>query len=249
MSLQKIWNELFDPKRMKCLSCNCQIESSFGWIDILYEKGTENLCGKCKNKLEKLKGELCQCCGRELYRLNEEHYQDGKCLDCIRWGQNNQNFLDGNLSLFQYNDFMKDLISRIKYRGDYKLMEIFASFLKKEMIECYKNGEYVIVPIPLSDMRHFERGFNQAEAFGKVCGFNMTNVLTRIHSEKQSKKSRSARLRTEQVFRMELTDLVGKKVLLLDDIYTTGTTLQHASQVLKVQGGVKEVWSLTIARS
>jgi competence protein ComFC len=249
MSFLKIWNELFDPKGIKCLVCNCQIELNFGWVDILYEKNTENLCGNCKNKLEKLKGELCQCCGRELHKLSEEHYQDGKCLDCIRREQNNQNFLEGNLSLFQYNDFMKDLISRIKYRGDYKLLEIFTSFLKKDLTEYYINGGYIIVPIPLSEMRHFERGFNQAEAFGKVCGFNMTNALTRIHSEKQSKKSRSARLKTEQVFRMEPIDLAGKKVLLLDDIYTTGTTLQHASQVLKVHGGVKEVWSLTIARS
>ena len=248
MSFLKVWNELLDQKGKRCLVCNSQIESSFGWVEILYEKNIENLCGKCTNKIEKIKGELCHCCGRELHRLSEEHYQEGKCLDCIRWEQNDQNFLDGNRSLFQYNDFMKDLISRMKYRGDYKLLEIFASY-KKDLIECYKNKEFVIVPIPLSEMRHFERGFNQAEAFGKVCGFNMTNALTRTHSEKQSKKSRSARLRSEQVFRMEPIDLAGMKILLLDDIYTTGTTLQHASQILKVQGGVKGVWSLTLARS
>lgn len=247
MSFLTNWNALFDHKVEKCLVCNNQVDSGFGWSDILFERPSLNLCSSCEKKLIKITGDTCRLCGRELRQLSTEHYQGDNCMDCIRWQKNKLQYLDGNTSIFNYNDFMKEIISRIKYRGDYKLMRIFKELIK-EQVKFLKNEEFIIIPIPLSEERHVERGFNQAEAFGKACGFKMVNALTRIHSEKQSKKSRSERLRSEQVFRLESFDLGDKKILLLDDIYTTGTTLQHASQILKMYGSAKEVWSLTIAR-
>ncbi|MDF2557378.1 MAG: phosphoribosyltransferase [Bacillales bacterium] len=248
MSFLKNLENLFETKVDKCLVCNNQIESTFGWFDIFCERPIRKLCLKCEKKFSKIFGDICRTCGRELRHLSIEYYQDGKCMDCIRWEKNNQQFLDRNTAIFNYNDFMKEIISRIKYRGDYKLMGIFNDLIV-EKIDFFKKEEFIAIPIPLSEERHIERGFNQAEAFGKACGFHMIHALSRIHSEKQSKKSRSERLKTDQVFRLESLNLAGKKILLIDDIYTTGTTLQHASRILKVQGGAREVHSLTIARS
>ena len=104
-----------------------------------------------------------------------------------------------------------------------------------------------IVPIPLSPERLQERGFNQAEALIVEAGLQSANLLKRTHSEKQSKKSRSDRIHVPQVFSLEPTTLEGKRILLVDDIYTTGSTLRHAAKIL-VENGAASVSSITIAR-
>nr|WP_276532455.1 phosphoribosyltransferase family protein [Cytobacillus horneckiae] len=105
-----------------------------------------------------------------------------------------------------------------------------------------------LVPIPLSPERKYERGFNQSEALINALGRQPLSILTRIHSEKQSKKSRNERISLPQVF--QLTDsaaIQDKCLVIIDDIYTTGSTLRHAAKLLK-ESGAKEVTSLTIAR-
>lgn len=69
----------------------------------------------------------------------------------------------------------------------------------------------------------------------------------RTHSEKQSKKSRYERIHAQQVFQVCSEEVQGKRILLLDDIYTTGSTLRQAAKVLKSAGAI-EVKSLTLAR-
>jgi competence protein ComFC len=154
--------------------------------------------------------------------------------------------LQQNMSLFFYNDFLKETLATFKFRGDYVIAKAFADFVKINL-EKLKVDQFV--PIPLSEERLYERGFNQAEALINEAGFSSANLLARIHAEKQSKKSRSDRIHLPQVFRMakETTILAGQSVLLVDDIYTTGSTLRHAAKVLKGAGAVT-VCSLTLAR-
>jgi len=102
----------------------------------------------------------------------------------------------------------------------------------------------------LSQERLYERGFNQAEALILEAGFKSTTLLTRIHTEKQSKKSRTDRIHLPQVFQFDSNrsiPLEGKDVLLVDDIYTTGSTLRHAAKIL-LEHGAKKVDSFTLAR-
>jgi len=104
-----------------------------------------------------------------------------------------------------------------------------------------------LVPIPLSPQRLYERGFNQSAALIHEAGFTVTELLHRIHSEKQSKKSRFDRIHFHQVFQPLNLHIENKKIILIDDIYTTGSTLYHAAKVLKA-GGAASVCSLTLAR-
>ncbi|WP_367379308.1 ComF family protein [Rossellomorea aquimaris] len=105
----------------------------------------------------------------------------------------------------------------------------------------------LVTPIPLSNERLYERGFNQSTALLEEAEVRPSCLLTRIHSEKQSKKTRRERLQQEQVFQLGVGDVKGKRVLLFDDIYTTGTTLRQAAKLLK-EAGAREVSSLTLAR-
>ncbi|RFU63954.1 ComF family protein [Peribacillus glennii] len=231
-------------KIKKCLICNEEVESVFSWKDIWVSSDNEKICSDCRGKLAFLSGERCKMCSRE---LEEKYQQDGLCLDCVRWENDSEwrGFLSANISLFHYNDFLKETIAKFKYRGDYALAEAFASFVA-EKIEHMSHD--IIVPIPLSNERMAERGFNQAKALAETAGLKTYDALLRTHTEKQSKKSREERIRLAQVFKVTGPDTIkGKKILLIDDIYTTGSTLRHAAKILK-QSGAEEIYSLTLAR-
>lgn len=139
---------------------------------------------------------------------------------------------------------MKDYIARFKYRGDYELGRLFARELKK-----VASKTDMIIPVPLSEERLSERGFNQARALGEMAGLSVKEGLVRMHSEKQAKKNRRERIERQQVFALhpDAPAFEGQTVLLIDDIYTTGTTLRQAALLLK-EAGATRVKSVTIAR-
>ncbi|WP_273717208.1 ComF family protein [Alkalihalobacillus pseudalcaliphilus] len=160
--------------------------------------------------------------------------------------------MDKNISVYQYNLFMKETLASYKYRGDAVIAEFFAPKLYDLYMKHFRG--YVVIPIPLSPQRLIERGFNQSELL--LTGWKNATihpVLQRKEREKQSKKSRRLRLASfdDNPFsiKKELNNISQKlnKAILIDDIYTTGTTLRQAAYVLK-QIGVEEVVSLTIAR-
>ncbi|MEH7303992.1 ComF family protein [Neobacillus drentensis] len=231
----------------RCLICNEQIRPSIGWTAIFSVEKELLICPVCEGKLEKITGEVCRICSRPLRHVEEQFRNGDVCHDCFRWEEdaNWQGTLEKNDSLYVYNDFLKEVVAKFKFRGDYVLAKIFAEVFRGKISELAPD---LLVPIPLSDERQYERGFNQAAALLTEAGFPPANMLSRIHAEKQSKKSRSERIHLPQVFQVHHEGtLTGKKVILIDDIYTTGSTLRHAAKLLK-EAGAKGVQSLTLAR-
>lgn len=230
-----------------CLLCHEEIEPEVSWGSLFGKEETANICKNCHEKLLPIKGETCSVCGRPFAVLAEEYRVGSICLDCKRWEEDEgwSGSLDGNRSLYSYDHFTKEVIARFKFRGDYVLAGIFAPEFRKAL----KAFQYdYLVPIPLSEERLYERGFNQAEAIIMTAGFEPTTLLSRIHTEKQSKKSRHERIHLDQVFKIETDlDLRGKTILIVDDIYTTGSTIRHAARLLK-ENGAAGVYSLTLAR-
>ncbi|MDQ0218424.1 ComF family protein [Peribacillus cavernae] len=231
-------------KRRNCIICDEEIQSPFTWKSIWTGTEDEKVCEDCNGKLSLITGEACQYCSRVLH---DKYRQGPLCLDCVRWENDKEwsGYLEKNTSIFHYNDFLKEVIAKFKYRGDYALAEVFAPFVKEKLRDDHFD---LVIPIPLSDERLKERGFNQAEAIAATATLETFDALLRIHTEKQSKKSRKERISLAQVFQVKDTKLVdGKKILLIDDIYTTGSTLRHAAKALK-QSGATEITSLTLAR-
>lgn len=221
---------------------------TIGWKFLILGPEGSLLCEKCKAKLEPIKGTTCTICGRPTKNLKEEFVVGDKCLDCVKWEESEKwgRVLDRNISIYIYNDLLKEIIARFKFRGDYVLARIFSEEIK---LTIQKLNYDWIVPIPLSKERLYERGFNQAEALVREAGEKPHQVLSRIHSEKQSKKSREERIQVDQVFQISANenDVKGKRILLIDDIYTTGSTLRHAALILK-EAGAENIQSLTLAR-
>lgn len=216
-----------------------------GWADLFSKAEAKPFCSSCREKFQFIEGKTCQVCDRPFALLPPSYKVDDRCIDCVRWEKEPRwaGALDRNYSMVMYNDFAKELIAQYKYRGDFVLSHVFASLMKKKIAAIPFDQ---VVPIPLSEERLYERGFNQSEALAKACGFNPIQLLTRTHTEKQSKKSRSDRIHLAQVFQVS-DPIPDQHILLLDDIYTTGSTLRHAAQCLKA-AGARTVSSFTFAR-
>lgn len=227
-----------------CLVCQFVIDTKFGWAELLSPEIPRVLCENCRGKLQRVEGETCMICGRPFDLFDSQYRKEELCFDCIRWEKDAEykDVLKQNLSLYVYNDFLQEIIAKYKYRGDYVLAKIFATEIK-DKINLIK-PDY-IVPIPLSNERLYERGFNQSDALILQAGFHSQHLLTRIHSEKQSKKSRNERINLPQVF--QATQPLSGTIIIIDDIYTTGSTLRHAAKELKKAGG-DQIFSITIAR-
>lgn len=230
-----------------CLYCHEEIENLISWSIFFEEKNETCLCRKCEEQLEEITGPICHGCGRPLEKLAAQYVSGDRCHDCVRWEGDSEwsGYLSKNESIYLYNDFLKEIISQYKFRGDYLLANVFASQMKEKLRGV--KFDY-LVPIPLSKERQFERGFNQSEALIVEAGLQATSLLKRTHGEKQSKKSRAERIHVPQVFQLvgQVT-IQNKAVILIDDIYTTGSTLRHAAKML-IRSGARCVSSLTLAR-
>jgi competence protein ComFC len=201
----------------------------------------------CTGKLPFIQGETCEKCSRPFSQLEPQYRTGNLCRDCLKWNQDTDwsNCLEKNHSIFIYDDFLKETIAQYKFRGDYILAKAFSPFIKEKLQTLDFD---FLVPIPLSPERLYERGFNQSAALIQEARFASTELLQRTHTEKQSKKSRKGRIHLKEVFQLLANaDIGNKKILLIDDIYTTGSTLYHAAKVLK-EAGAASVSSVTIAR-
>ncbi|OMP65813.1 ComF family protein [Domibacillus epiphyticus] len=216
----------------QCLLCenNTEMET---WL-LFFGAKSSSLCPNCLGKLEKITGPLCRICSRPMK-------EEGICSDCHSWGES---IYAGNRSLYLYNSAMQSLLARFKYRGDYALAAVFADDVRREAKEAECD---VICAVPLSPSRLLERRFNQSEALIESAGLTHTRLIGRYESDKQAKKSRAERLSAEQTF-YPLGQAEGKSVLVIDDIYTTGTTVRRVAEALK-EAGACTVKSVTIARS
>ncbi|WP_042354022.1 ComF family protein [Bacillus rubiinfantis] len=230
-----------------CLICHNPISPEIGWRVIFSVQQEQLICRECESKLEKITGKTCQICGRPFQLVAEDFRHGDICHDCYRWEEDSrwQGVLKRNQSLFVYNDFLKEVLAKFKFRGDYDLVRVFAPYVKQAV---QKINADLFVPIPLSSERLYERGFNQAAALLVGAGLPVTELLTRIHLEKQSKKSRTERIHLPQVFNViQNADIQGRSIVLIDDIYTTGSTIRHGARLLQ-QAGAASIQSLTLAR-
>jgi competence protein ComFC len=232
-----------------CLICHAPYNPIVSWQHLLTLRKPDILCEKCRRAFLFISGEMCQICGRPLQHLDSSYRQGPLCTDCIRWQEDNEwkDVLTKNRSVYLYNEFMKEVVSLWKFRGDYAIVKAFQEDFSRAFFRHF-DDTFLIVPIPLSAERLYERGFNQAKALAELLNLPIYDILTRRHHEKQSKKSRRERLQTENMFQLaEQISLANRRIVLIDDIYTTGTTLRHAAKVLR-EAGALSVSSFTLAR-
>ncbi|WP_105957064.1 ComF family protein [Apilactobacillus quenuiae] len=223
----------------RCLWCNKTInnELTLSFILSLKKYQDEILCSECLCLFKKIDNNLCcYMCGRNgKFELN-------KCLDCSRWELMGDTLI--NHSFFQYNKPMKDYMQKYKFNGDYRLRKIFCKYF-----EQYLNPDRIIIPIPVSNKTFKQRGFNQVEGFLENIDY-LRALLVNEDKKTQSHLNRKGRISMKQPFKLNdsfKNDIIDKSIIIVDDIYTTGTTIRHAGKLL-MENGAKTVQGLTLAR-
>ncbi len=219
-------------------------------IDVFYppvcsgcEKPGIRWCDECNSKVQIIKAPFCQVCGTPLQR-------GGSCDEC----REHPPQFDRLRSLAVFGGPLRTALHGLKYRRDQGIAEILAAPLIN--IVDREAWEFdIIVPVPLSKPHLRERGYNQAEMIARplALGLKKPCVVDAVIRSKEtssqvalSPAERYANL--QDAFSANPAKLKGRNVLLLDDVATTGATLNSCSKALK-DAGAKTVLCLTVAKT
>ncbi|WP_297817098.1 ComF family protein [uncultured Lactobacillus sp.] len=224
----------------KCLLCQSYFKVQLHYKSLFFSLKNEEypVCKSCFNKFEKIAGVTCINCNKAL----EANFSSNLCLDCQRWQRIYSEDLLKNKALYHYNDAFHDLMVNYKRYGDFVLHSVLSYLVKKlPPADFY-------VPIPSSPSHFQKRKFDTiSEIYGDLV--KLTPSLIKDDSEKaQGQKNKEERLASKQTFRAIKKYNLSGRVLLLDDIYTTGRTLYHARDALKQSYPNLKITSFTIAR-
>ena len=201
-----------------------------------------NVCGFC---LKICKDNICVKCRLKLKKLEQAKIVEYK----------NKNFEEAGF-LFKYENITRQRILQYKFYECGYLYRAFSQiFIENKDIVNFINNYDIIIPVPIHKERKRQRGYNQCELIAKEISkklrIDMENdVLLKIKNTKpQSTMNKENRKNNaKDVYTIQKTEkIIGKKILLLDDIYTTGSTLNECSRIIKTAKPEK-IGILTIAK-
>ncbi|KGR76508.1 ComF family protein [Ureibacillus sinduriensis] len=148
------------------------------------------------------------------------------------------------ISLYKYNEQMKDYLHRYKFMHDVLLAKVFRHQIHQHLAK----KEATIVPIPMHPEKLKERTFAHVDELLKQANIIYEHYLIKITTETQGGKTREQRINARQIFALkENQNPAGKEFILVDDIYTTGTTINQAKKIL-LDAKAKSVTAFTLIR-
>ena len=186
---------------------------------------------------------LCRHCGKPRVRA-------GLCEDC----RQSRSYLAGMRSVALHLPPIRQAVHALKYEG----LKVLAQPLGAMMAEYWQRAPLpanVIIPVPLHRARIRQRGYNQSLLLARVLGEQIglelrADLLTRERDTRSQVGLKVAERRdnVSGAFRCRADDLQGQRVLLVDDVLTTGATLESCAGAL-LGAGAAEVWALTLTRA
>jgi len=226
----------------KCILC----ESS-------HDGDAETICPNCMDKIPFIKNPACVRCGipfEVTYPIEESlNYLCGEC-------RNSPPLFDRALSVCQYNEAVRDIISTYKYHNKpyigKDLVSIILKFLDEKITEL---SPKLIIHVPLHVKKLKERGYDQAyilsEGIGKYLDIPVSygNLVRTRYTTPQVSLSGSERMENVKgaFLVIDPSGVKDKSILLVDDVFTTGATIKECVKVVK-KAGAGKVYVLTFAR-
>lgn len=229
----KLLTELLFPTR--CPGCD----------ELLYPtERQQGFCSRCRPYVKKIDDCHCMKCGRQLEEAEKEY-----CRDC----EMRQHVFTQNKAVYSYRGVMKSSMYRFKYGNRREYVRTFG----KDAMEAY--GRWIlekdisgIVPVPMYRAKQRRRGYNQAEVFAdeiaRQTGIPVyRGLVVRIRSTVPQKNLNPAerKYNLKNAFKIMKTGVKLKHTLVVDDIYTTGSTMDGVAGVLRM-AGADEVYGLSI---
>lgn len=211
-------------------------------IDLLFPK----VCYACLNVLQANEDTICVDCRHDLPVTNF-HFEDDDSVKKVLYGRAN---IENGTALFRFEKkgLVQELIHGLKYKGYETIGYALGDWLGGELktLECYKTVD-VVIPVPLHRNKFKKRGYNQVTKFGQQIAKALEadfidDVLVKItNTQSQTIKTRLARWNdTDALFAIKNSEILeGKHILLVDDIITTGATLEACISVLNHAKNIK----------
>lgn len=202
-------------------------------------------CGDCAGKIQLVSQPFCCKCGQPLTDARGEY-----CMDC---GRKRHAYVSGR-AVYVYQGQVKASLYRFKYAGrkeyaacyGYQALELYGGWIRNIAPEA-------IIPVPLHPARQRKRGYNQAEVFARVLGealhipVRCDLVRRSVNTCPQKELNDTERKKNlKKAFTIAENIVQLSKVLLVDDIYTTGSTVDAVSAQLTA-GGIQQVYVLCIS--
>jgi ComF family protein len=200
------------------------------------------ICDSCRPRLPAIIPPVCPRCGRP-------RAQGAPCPGCIT----EDSVIDGIRAPFLFEGVIRRAVHELKYRNLRAVVPLLASFLKDFLQENPLPGD-ILVPVPVHRKRERERGFNQASLLcrelGRLNGMPVTEncLIKNAYTSPQARTSDVASRQANVAGAFTCVDekLRGRHVILVDDVSTSGATLNACAVALKSAGAL-EVWGLVLA--
>ena len=197
-------------------------------------------CVLCRKLLKDGEIDLCGAC-----RADAPEYPGKKI---------NIRFLDSFAAVWYYEGYVRKSLLRYKFHNARSFASVYGRFLAMKLLQTHPEGFDVLTWVPVSRLRKVRRGYDQVEllarAVGAELGMRPVRLLKKIrHNRPQSGISDAAQRRANVLGVYKMVpgqDVAGKRVLLLDDILTTGATAGEAARILRT-AGAKEVHCAAVA--
>lgn len=208
-----------------CYVCQCSLEQS----DNLY------LCWSCWRKIPLIRGSICEHCGMP---LSTPHTKN--CLFC----RSQQFSFRETRCAGRYQDTLRDLLLSFKFRGAVQLQYLLAGMMAWQIrTKPFHQKPQVIIPVPMKPKDEYRRGYNQAELIAVILAKQLHIPCYRHGLEKIKTNARQAELTRDErkknvannfrVSQYYQNQVANKTVLLVDDIFTTGSTAHECAKALR----------------
>jgi ComF family protein len=218
--LYEILTILFPPR---CPFCD----------EVLYPG--QKICKACEGKIRLAEEPVCARCGKPLQNERREY-----CSDCSK----RRHFYTQGKAVYYYEGVVKQSLYRFKYHNRRE----YAHYYAQSAVQLHgdwiaRKGIEAIIPVPMYEPKRRRRGYNQAEVFARALGSELglsvdTKLIRRVKNTIPQKElnDRERQANLKNAFQLEADIVEYSQILLVDDIYTTGSTIDAVAEVLHTAG-------------
>ncbi len=244
MNILKGLIDLIYPPR--CIICE-----HFLWSNEVITNGIRvSLCQGCIDEFKKIDSPFCSICGRP---FEDASYDNHHCQDCLIKPPT----FDRLMAPYLFDGKLKDAIYELKYAFKTFVADSLGPLLADFCLGILGgNREFLVMPVPLHTKRLRQRGFNQslllaryvADALHAELAY-LSLVRIKFTQPQTGLKKKERRKNVSKAFEVKSSDSIkGRNILLVDDVATTGSTLNECARVLK-KAGCREVFAVVLARA